>query len=184
MADTTGRIAASATTSNADAAPARWRRLAFGSRPRRTALRAAALAAAAYVVFGHALIPVRGEGPSMQPTLRDGQLALVNRLAYWRSDPRRGDVVALSLAGRRVMYIKRIVGLPGERIRIAAGVVYVDDVALDEPYVERRAAWDVPETHLSRGEYLLIGDNRGMSIRQHDFGRAPRRRIVGRVVSW
>ena len=75
-------------------------------------MRAAALIVSAYVLFGYALIPVRGERPSMQPTLRDGQLVLVNRLAYWRSEPTRGDIVALSLAGRRVLYIKRIVGMP------------------------------------------------------------------------
>ena len=120
----------------------------------------------------------------MQPTLRDGQLVLVNRLAYWRSEPQRGDIVALSLAGRRVLYIKRIVGMPGDRVRIAKGTVYVNDAALDEPYVQERRRWDVPETMLALDEYLMIGDNRGMSVRQHDFGRARRERIVGRVVRW
>ena len=145
-------------------------------------VRAAGLIAIAYVLFGHVLIPVRGEGPSMQPTLRDGQLVLVNRLAYWHSQPARGDIVAISLAGRRVLYIKRIVGLPGDRVRIQAGTVYVNDAALDEPYVERRRRWDVPDTELADGEYLMIGDNRSMPMWQHDFGKARRERIVGQVV--
>jgi signal peptidase I len=189
MADTNARTAASAITNNpprglASARPRfpAFRTLVIGARPRRTLLRAAALVALAYLVFAHVLIPVRGVGPSMQPTVRDGQLVLVNRFAYWRSEPQRGDIVALSLAGRRVLYIKRIVGMPGDRVRIAQGTVYVNDAALDEPYVRQRRRWEVPETLLALDEYLMIGDNRGMSARQHDFGRARRERIVGRVV--
>jgi signal peptidase I len=191
MADTSARIAASVTTSDslrgsaARPVPSLVRTMLIGARPRRTMLRAAAIVAAAYIVFGHALIPVRGQGPSMQPTLRDGQLVLVNRLAYWRSDPTRGDIVAIRLAGWRAVYIKRIVGMPGDHVRIAAGVVYVNGRRLDEPYVERRrASWNVPTTVLARDEYLMIGDNRGMPMLQHDFGKARRDRIVGQVVRW
>ena len=158
------------------------RRLLIGARPQLTLLRSAALVVAAYLVFGYVLIPVRGEGPSMQPAVRDGQFVLVNTLAYWDSGPARGDIVALSFAGRRVMYVKRIIGMPGDRVRIAAGTVYVNDTALDEPYVQRRDRWNMPETVLEADEYLLIGDNRGMPMRQHDFGKARRNRIVGRVV--
>jgi signal peptidase I len=189
MADTNARTAASAITSDSSLGPTvprgePWslRTLLIGARPRRTMLRAAALISTAYILFGHVLIPVRGQGPSMQPTVRDGQLVFVNRLAYWRSDPTRGDIVAISLAGRRVLYVKRIVGLPGDRVRIAAGTVYVNDAALDEPYVERRRRWDVPETELAENEYLMIGDNRSMPMWQHDFGKARRERIVGHVV--
>lgn len=178
MADTNGSTAASAITTDG------FRRLLIGARPRRTLLRAAALVIVAYVVFGYALLPVRGDGPSMQPTLRDGQLVLVNTLAYWQSAPARGDIVALSLAGRRVMYIKRIVGMPGDRVSITTGTVYVNDAALDEPYVARRSDWNVDEIVLGVDEYLLIGDNRGMSMRQQDFGKARRNRIVGRVIRW
>jgi signal peptidase I len=147
-------------------------------------LRVAALISAAYILFGHTLIPVRGAGPSMQPTLRDGQLVLVNRLAYWRSEPTRGDIVALRLAGPSVLYIKRIVGMPGDRVRIEAGAVIVNNTKLEEPYVRRRQRWNVPETMLAQDEYLMIGDNRGMPMRQHDFGKARRERIVGQVVRW
>jgi signal peptidase I len=189
MADTNARTAASAITSDSSlratasrGEPWTIRTLLIGPHPRRTVLRAAALIVAAYILFGHVLIPVRGEGPSMQPTVRNGQLVFVNRAAYWRSDPSRGDIVAISLAGRRVLYVKRIVGMPGDRVRIAAGTVYVNDAALDEPYVERRRRWNVPETRLADDEYLMIGDNRSMPMWQHDFGKARRERIVGQVV--
>ncbi|MGH9350346.1 MAG: signal peptidase I [Vicinamibacterales bacterium] len=160
------------------------RRALVGANPRRTLARVVTLVVAAYVVFGFLLIPVRGQGPSMWPTLQDGQLVLVNRLAYWTKDPQRGDVVALSVAGGRVVYIKRIVGLPGERVRIDAGTVVVDGAPLDEPYVRQRRAWDVEEVRLAGDEYLVIGDNRGMPVRNHDFGKARRERVRGRVVRW
>jgi len=178
MAGTNARTAASAITTNG------FRRALVGANPRRTLARAAALVVAAYVVFGYLLLPVRGQGLSMWPTLRDGQFVLVNRLAYLNGQPRRGDVVALTLAGRRVVYIKRIVGMPGERVSITRGTVLVNGAALDEPYVRERLPWQVEEVALTASEYLVIGDNRGMSARNHDFGRAQRERVLGRVISW
>jgi len=160
------------------------RRVLIGAAPRRTLARVVLLAATAYGVFGHLLIPVRGQGPSMRPTLEDGQFVLVNRLAYWNAEPQRGDVVALEVAGGRVVYIKRIVGMPGERIRIERGIVRVNGAALDEPYVRRRLPWEVDDVQLGDGEYLVIGDNRAMPQRNHDFGRARRERVLGRVISW
>lgn len=160
------------------------RRAILGRRPAWTLARAMALAAGAFVVFGHLLIPVRGEGPSMLPTVQDGELVFVNTLAYRRSTPQRGDIVAISLAGRRVLYVKRVVGLPGERLSIEDGRVYANDVPLVEPYVNRRHPWQVPETTLGPEEYLVIGDNRGMAVRLHDFGKVRRERIIGKVMIW
>jgi signal peptidase I len=160
------------------------KRLLVGARPSRTLARAAVLLAVAYVVFGYLLIPVRGEGPSMWPTLRDGQFIIVNSAAYWTTDPQRGDIVALSLAGRRVVYIKRIVGLPGERVRIDRGTVFVNGAPLAEPYVAQRRPWTIDEVALGSDEYLVIGDNRGMTARNHDFGKARRERVIGRVMLW
>jgi signal peptidase I len=94
-----------------------------GRRPRRTFLRAAVLVLAAVVVFRWVLIPVRGAGISMTPTIADGQLVLVNRLAYRLRSPRRADIVAVRLAGRSIVYVKRVIALPGERLRIRAGIV-------------------------------------------------------------
>ncbi len=178
MDRTSARTATSPTTTDG------VRRALVGADPRKTLIRCGLLIVAAYAVFGYVLIPVRGAGPSMQPTIADGQLVLVNRLAYWNGDPRRGDVVALGLAGPNLVYIKRIVGLPGEHVRIDRGVVTIDGSPLDEPYVRQRRPWDVGELQLAADEYLVIGDNRGMPARSHDFGKARRERVIGRVISW
>lgn len=158
------------------------RRLIFGAHPRRTAVRVLVLGAVSIVVFGWILIPVRAEGVSMVPTYRSGSFNLVNRLAFVLRSPARGDIVAIRLAGPHVVYIKRIVGLPGERVSIESGTVRVNGRPLDEPYVRNRSSWTMKEVQLGPEEYFLVGDNRGMREEEHDFGRAPRSRIVGKVV--
>src|SRR5262245_57299693 len=99
----------------------------------------------------------------MSPTYESGSFNLVNRLAYTINAPQRGDVVAVQFAGPHVVYIKRIVAMPNERVSIDKGVVVVDGRPLEEPYVRHRALWNVAETRLRDDEYFLVGDNRGMS---------------------
>ena len=97
------------------------RRFVFGSHPRRTLVRVLVLAAVSFVMFRWVLVPIRAEGISMLPTYRSGSLNLVNRLAFSSRQPSRGDVVAIRLAGPHVLYVKRIVALPGERFSMAQG---------------------------------------------------------------
>ena len=158
------------------------RRLVFGRNPRRTAVRVLVLASISFVTFRWVLIPMRAEGISMLPTYQSGSLNLVNRLAYLNQKPSRGDIVAIKLAGPHVLYVKRIIALPGERISLTEGQVYVNGAPLIEPYVRNRSPWDVPEVTLTSREYFVIGDNRGMRVADHDFGRVDVSRIVGRIV--
>jgi len=154
----------------------------FGSNPRRTAVRIAILVLLALVTFGWILIPIRTEGISMRPAYEPGRLHFVNRLAYAAREPARGDVVAVRLARGRAFYVKRIVGLPGERIAISEGQVEVDGAPLEEPYVQHRRPWNVPEITLGPHEYFVVGDNRGMNAADHDFGGVDRERIAGKIV--
>ena len=156
--------------------------MVFGARPRRTTVRVLVLAAVSVLTFGWILVPVRAEGISMLPTYQSGSLHLLNRFSFVGSGPARGDIVGIRFSGPHVLYIKRVVALPGEQIAIANGTVLIDGRPLDEPYVQRRAPWNVPETRLGPEEYYLIGDNRGMRAEQHDFGRVTRSRIVGKVM--
>jgi len=158
------------------------RRIVFGRDPRRTLVRVLVLASLSFVIFRWVLLPIRAEGISMLPTYRSGSLNLVNRLAYSHQKPGRGDVVGIKLAGPHVLYVKRIIGLPGERISIAQGQVYVNGAPLEEPYVRNRRPWDFAEVTLTSREYFVIGDNRGMRAADHDFGRVDVSRILGRVL--
>jgi signal peptidase I len=158
------------------------RRVVFGSHPRRTAVRVLVLASLSFVIFKWVLIPIRAEGISMEPTYQSGSLNLVNRLAYKYRKPERGDIIAIKLAGPHLVYVKRIIGLPGEHFAITRGQVYINGTPLNEPYVKNRRGWDIPEVTLTSREYFVIGDNRGMRAADHDFGRVDVSRILGRVI--
>lgn len=158
------------------------RRIVFGRHPRRTLVRVVVLAVVSFITFGWVLIPVRAEGISMLPTLQSGSLHLVSRISYSYGKPSRGDIIAIRLAGPHVLYVKRVIALPGERIQFVQGQVYVDGVPLNEPYVRNRRTWDVPEVQLSPREYFVVGDNRGMRAADHDFGRVDVSRIVGKLL--
>ena len=122
----------------------------------------------------------RVESQSMEPTLHDGQLAWTRAL---RSTDRlqRGDLVVVDSTelGRRI--VKRVIGLPAERVVIRGGRVSVDGVALDEPYASASyfdGAFTVPD-----GSYLLLGDNRDAShdSRSWDNPYVSRRQLRGRI---
>lgn len=154
------------------------RRIIFGQHPRRTTVRIGVLALICVVLFSWVLLPVRADGDSMLPTYSSGGFTLVNRMAYLTSKPRRGDVVAIRLAGPRVVYIKRIVALPGEHLKIRDGQVFIDGRPLVEPYVRHQRRWDLEELTLGPTEYFVAGDNRQTS----DYGRVYADRIIGRLL--
>ncbi|MGE0042550.1 MAG: signal peptidase I [Vicinamibacterales bacterium] len=157
----------------------RW---VLGARPRRTAGRAAVLVLASLVLFGYVLLPVRGVGVSMQPTIAPGEFLLVSTLTYrWRA-PRAGDIVAVRLAGRSVVYVKRLVALPGQTVAFDEGRLVVDGRPQAEPYVVERAPWRMAAARLGPDQYFVVGDNRGMPRAQHDMGVVDRARLVGTVV--
>lgn len=158
-------------------------RLIVGRHPTRTLIRALILVAAAWLLVTFGILPVRGQGPSMQPTVRDGQLMIVNRVAYRMRRPRRGELAAVSWVEDREVLIKRILAGPGDVIAIDRGVVSVNDVAIDEPYVRFRAPWRMAATTLGADEYFVVGDNRGMPMAQHTMGIVERRRLLG-PVAW
>lgn len=156
--------------------------LLFGRNPRATLVRIVALVASAYVIFGYVLLPVRLEGISMEPTYRDGQVNFANRLAYAWGEPARGDAIAIRMAGPGVVYVKRVVGVPRDRVEIIMGVVNINGEPLIEPHVVKRAPWNMAPVTLRDGEYFVIGDNRAMRMENHDFGRTTRDRIIGKML--
>jgi len=159
-----------------------WKRLVIGRRPKVTLVRGVLLASICIVVFKFALIGVRVDGISMEPTYHNGRINLINRLSYWRSEPSRGDVVGIRLAGEKVMYMKRIIGRPGERVAFQRGVVFINGQRLNEPYVKYNAPWQVAELSLGPDEYYVVGDNRSMRPDWHEHGAILRRRIIGKVL--
>ena len=126
------------------------------------------------------------DGSSMSPNFTTGQFIIVNRLSYLLSQPSRGDVIVFNSPddpGRD--FIKRVIGLPGETIAVRDGLVYVDGVPLDEPYIAAPPRYS-GEWRLGPGEYFVLGDNRNDSQDSHTFGPLARGRIVGQawIIYW
>lgn len=162
--------------------PPWWQVVLIGRQPKRTLCRLVILLITCFVVFRFVLTPVRIDGISMEPTLRNGQIGAVYRLAFLTHEPRRGDIVAVSpLAGERSgYYLKRVVGLPGETVAFGGGRLLINGRLLDEPYVKGRYNWRMEPITTGADEYYVVGDNRGMDIRDHFQGRVLRSQIIGR----
>ncbi len=124
----------------------------------------------------------RVDGQSMLPTLHHGQYLIINKLSYLLDEPRRGEIVVLHFPrDRNKEYIKRVIGVPGDRIELAEDDVMLNGAPLDEPYINgepfyRPAIWVVPEDH-----YFVMGDNRNNSSDSRDWSFLPRGDIVGKA---
>ncbi|MDB6067683.1 MAG: signal peptidase [Pedosphaera sp.] len=154
----------------------------IGRRPKWTLVRLGVLIIGAYLLYAFVVIPIRVTGISMLPTYQDKKINFINRLAYLRHEPQRGDIVGVIYSGPHVMLMKRVVGLPGESISFNDGVLYIDGKPMDEPYVKYRCDWTTAPILLSAFEYYVVGDNRSMPPDDHTHGAAARRRIVGKVI--
>lgn len=146
---------------------------------RRFAARVAAVAACAYVVFGHLLLPMRISGHSMEPTYHTNRVNFCWRLRYAFSRPRRHDVVIVRYAGRRVMLLKRVVALAGETVEFRGGALLVGGRPLAEPYVNGPCDWSLAPRTVSTGCVYVVGDNRSVPIDMAVFGETPLGRIMG-----
>jgi signal peptidase I len=130
---------------------------------------------------------IRVESISMQPTLHAGNFVLVNKIAFKLGAPERGDVIVFRYPPdpEQVPYIKRIIGLPGDHIRIYDGKVSVNDQLLVELYIasatHQGGEWIVPEDSL-----FVMGDNRNNSSDSRSWGMVPMENVIGKaeVVYW
>jgi len=134
--------------------------------------------------------PVRVEGTSMLPMLEDQDRLFINKFAYSRlggmigDHISRGDVVVFYYPNdTSKSYIKRVIALPGDRLRIDHGHVWVNGAALKESYVPVRFQDDrsLPDTLIPAGEFFVMGDHRSISSDSRDFGPVPRKLIYGRA---
>ena len=157
------------------------RALVIGHRPKATMIRIAVLVVVCFITFKFILLPIRIEGISMLPTYHEHQLNCINQLAYLRHGPQRGDIVSVQLAGRSIMFMKRIIGLPGETVEFRHGHAYINGQRLDEPYVKFKCDWENVSVQCGPDQYYVVGDNRSMAFNDHTQGRVEAGRIAGKI---
>lgn len=129
-------------------------------------------------------------GASMDPTFSTGQFLIVDRLSYRFEEPARDDVIVFRYPNNpAVYYIKRIIGLPGETVKIVNGEVTIvnaehpDGFRISQPFVdEAHRSHETVSAVLSPGEYFVMGDNRAQSSDSRIWGALDRGFIVGRPI--
>lgn len=124
----------------------------------------------------------RIEGSSMEPSMHPNQYVLVDKISYKIGNPKRGDVVVFNypLATERD-FIKRVIGLPGETVTIAGGVVSINGDPLQEPYISQAPDYE-NSWNLGPDQYFVLGDNRNSSLDSHSWGPLDRHYLIGRAV--
>jgi len=129
---------------------------------------------------------------SMEPTLVPGDYILVSHLAFQHQDPLRGDVVIFKLnhpkkPNQPTLYVKRVVALANEKVKIHQGRVYINDRALSEDYIQpgnNQSSYSLewPEKMVPPGSLFLLGDNRDHSNDSRLIGFIPKGRVIGKAV--
>jgi signal peptidase I len=123
-------------------------------------------------------------GLSMEPHIRSGEYVVINTFAYRIGLPRRGDIVAFRHEGdTRGVFIKRVIGIPGDRVKIDRGQVYLNGVKLNESYVRHPDDRSSPEVIVPASAVYVLGDNRAQSEDSRSFGPVTDDRLIGRAIA-
>lgn len=122
-------------------------------------------------------------GSSMEPDLHTGQRLIANKIIYHLGEPQRGDVIIFRppMSPLSTPFIKRVIGLPGETVEIRQGIVYIDGVRLDEPYIKDPATYSVAAVEVPADHYYVLGDNRNNSSDSHVWGTVPAENLIGKA---
>ncbi len=153
----------------------------------------------AFLIRYFLFAPIVVDGESMMPTLEHSDRMIVNKFSYVISEPERFDIIVFHAPGGKD-YIKRIIGLPGDKIEYRSDMLYVNDEPVDEPYldgIKRQYQGETltndfrlsdlsNETVVPEGELFVLGDNRRHSKDSRDIGSIPMNEVIGKanIVFW
>ena len=142
------------------------------------------------IVFLFIAQPHKVQGPSMFPTFHDGDYIITDKITYRFSTPQRGDVIVFeNPRNHSDDFIKRIMGLPGDKIKVQDGHLYINDHLVNEPYLQPNVITDGRfflqegmEKTVDVGNYFVMGDNRQYSSDSREWGFVKKNEILGRVI--
>lgn len=120
-------------------------------------------------------------GRSMEPSLFERQRLIIDKITYYFRAPDRNDIVVIKRPEMDELLVKRIIGLPGEKVEIRDGYVFINGNRLPEPFPHGQYPQNIPAYTLGPVEYYVLGDNRGNSNDSRAFGPILREDILGRV---
>lgn len=126
-------------------------------------------------------------GSSMEPNFQEGNYLLIDELTYYFREPKRGEVIVFKYPkNEKTFFIKRIIGLPGEKVIIENGKIKIitpkgEVLNLKEDYINVKMGLDYFEKELKEGEYFVMGDNRNFSYDSRSWGAVPKKDIIGLV---
>ena len=145
---------------------------------------------ASYFITTNVFVKTAVAGVSMEPTLMEGQVVIVNKIEYYLKSPKRNDVIVYKQSNREHSYyeIKRVIGLPGETVKIKNGIIYINDEVLKEKIKTEtieNAGLAEEGIKLDDNEYFVLGDNRNDSedSRFASVGNVLRNEILGKAVA-
>ncbi|MBM3166388.1 MAG: signal peptidase I [Chloroflexi bacterium] len=140
------------------------------------------VALAITVVFHTAIASFKVYGSSMYPSILPGEYIMVSKAAYFVRQPQHGEVIVFhSPRDPQTDLIKRVIAVPGDTIEIKKGTVFVNSVALAEPYISEPPKYDVAHQQIIDGHFFVLGDNRNNSSDSHGGWTVPRQYIVGKA---
>lgn len=120
-------------------------------------------------------------GQSMEPNLHDHQRLIIEKVSYRLREPVQGEIVVVDRPEMSEKLIKRVIGLPGDTLFIEGGIVFINGVPLEEPYVYNPDRRTEESQVIPDGYYFVMGDNRGNSNDSRNFGPVPLEQLVGRA---
>ena len=145
---------------------------------------------ASYFITTNVFVKTAVAGVSMEPTLMEGQVVIVNKIEYYLKSPKRNDVIVYKQSNREHSYyeIKRVIGLPGETVKIKNGIIYINDEVLKEKIKTEtieNAGLAEEGIKLDDNEYFVLGDNRNDSedSRFASVGNVLKNEILGKAVA-
>ncbi|MBQ7105100.1 MAG: signal peptidase I [Bacilli bacterium] len=132
------------------------------------------------LIKSYVFSPIIVNGDSMDSTLKDGDVMILNKYTYYTSDIKRFDIVVIKHEGRYI--IKRVIGLPGDKVKIEDNILYINEKAYAEEYLDRNTSTeDFEISKIEDGYYFVLGDNREVSLDSRSIGLIKKSDIEGKA---